>query len=121
MCLSPSYAIRTNTCLPPATPLLELPLTSLLLSGPAVLSFASPAAAQTMDHSAMPGMTMPFEPKKPVAETVPVPQPQSEPAPMPEMDHGNMPGMGMNQADTRPPACAPQHAAMGHCTDEPKP
>src|SRR3546814_13958239 len=57
----------------------------------AVLSFASPAAAQSMDHSSMPGMTMPVEPKKPVAETVPVPQPQSEPAPMPEMDHGICP------------------------------
>src|SRR3546814_13759055 len=38
-----------------------------------------------------------------------------------EMDHGNMPGMEMNQADTRPPACAPEHAAMGHCTAEPEP
>src|SRR3546814_9500884 len=87
--------------------------TALFLAGTAVLSFASPAAAQSMDHSSMPGMTMPVEPKKPVAETVPVPQPQSEPAPMPEMDHGNMPGLEMNQADTRPPACAPEHAAMG--------
>tara|TARA_R110000850_G_scaffold9841_2_gene35699 strand:+ start:2056 stop:3237 length:1182 start_codon:yes stop_codon:yes gene_type:complete len=94
---------------------------ALFLAGTAVLSFASPAAAQSMDHSSMPGMTMPVEPKKPVAETVPVPQPQSEPAPMPEMDHGNMPGMEMNQADTRPPACAPEHAAMGHCTAEPEP
>src|SRR3546814_19138530 len=74
-----------------------------------------------MDHYSMLGMTMPFEPKSPVAETVPVPQPQSEPAPMPEMDHGNMPGMEINQADTRPPACAPEHAAMGHCTAEPEP
>src|SRR3546814_10493838 len=37
------------------------------------------------------------------------------------MNHGNMPGMEMNQADTRPPACAPEHAAMGHCTAEPEP
>src|SRR3546814_9728840 len=95
--------------------------TALFLAGTAVLSFASPAAAQSMDHSSMPGMTMPVEPKKPVAETVPVPQPQSEPAPMPEMEHGNMPGMEMNQADTRPPACAPEHAEMGHCTAEPTP
>src|SRR3546814_15100524 len=78
--------------------------TALFLAGTAVLSFASPAAAQSMDHSSMPGMTMPVEPKKPVAETVPVPQPPSEAAPMPEMDHGNKPGMEMNQADTRPPA-----------------
>src|SRR3546814_5424068 len=73
--------------------------TALFLAGTAVLSFASPAAAQSMDHSSMPGMRMPVEPKKPVAETVPVPQPQSEPAPMPEMDHGNMPGMEMRSEE----------------------
>ncbi|MGH6632984.1 MAG: copper resistance protein B, partial [Sphingopyxis sp.] len=52
------------------------------LAGTSALAFASPAAAQSMDHSSKPGMEM-------------------------------------GQADTGAPACAPEHAAMGHCTAEP--
>src|SRR3546814_10637002 len=73
--------------------------TALFLAGTAVLSFAPPADAQSMDHSSMPGMTMPVEPKKPVAETVPVTQHQYEPAPMPEQDHDHMPGMEMRSEE----------------------
>ncbi|WP_137752752.1 copper resistance protein B [Sphingopyxis sp. L1A2A] len=87
---------------------------SLFLAGTAALAFAVPATAQSMDHSSMPGMTMPAEPKKPAAKPQPAPPPQSEPAPMPEMDHG---GMDMKPKDA---SCAPEHAAMGHCTPEAK-
>ena len=33
---------------------------SLFLAGTAALAFAVPATAQSMDHSSMPGMTMPI-------------------------------------------------------------
>src|SRR3546814_13133672 len=61
--------------------------TALFLAGTAVLSFASPAAAQSMDPTSMPGMTLPVAPKKTVAETVQVPHSQSQPPHTPEMDH----------------------------------
>ncbi len=90
--------------------------TALFLAGVAAMAFAAPAAAQSMDHSSMPGMTMPAD--KPVAQPKPAPPAQTEPAPMSGMDHGSM--------DMTPKAapCAPEHAAMGHCTPEaeaPKP
>jgi copper resistance protein B len=76
---------------------------ALFLAGTAVLAFAAPAAAQSMDHTSMPGMTMP-----------------SKPAPTAGMDHGEMPGMEIDQTATDAPACSPEHAAMGHCTPDPE-
>lgn len=71
---------------------------ALFLAGPAALAFAAPAAAQSMDHSSMPGMTMPAD--KPAPTSAP---PPTEPAPMPDME-------------PKAASCAPEHAAMGHCT-----
>ena len=85
------------------------------LAGTAALAFAVPAAAQSMDHSSMPGMTMPTDPKKPAAKPHPALPPRTEPTPMPEMDHG---GMDMKPKDA---GCTPEHAAMGHCTPEAEP
>jgi copper resistance protein B len=79
----------------------------LFLAGTAALAFAAPAAAQSMDHKSMPGMTMPTG--KPAPKLAPAP---TEPAPVPEMDHG---GMGIKSEAS---SCAPEHAAMGHCTPE---
>ncbi len=79
---------------------------SLLAAGTA-LALTAPVAAQTMDHSmmpgmAMPGMTMPAAPTKKAA-----PPKKAAPA-------------ARSKAPARPkpaaPACAPEHAAMGHCT-----
>ena len=95
--------------------------TAFFLAGAALLAFASPAAAQSMDHSSMPGMKKPVEPAQPVAETPPASQPQSEPAAMPEMDQGKMPFIKMDGADAVATTCAPEHAAMGHCAAEPAP
>ena len=80
------------------------------LAGTAALAFAVPATAQSMDHSSMPGMTMPAEPAKPAAKPPPISPPRPDPAPMLQTDHG---GMDMQPKDSR---CAPEHAAMGHCT-----
>ena len=95
--------------------------TAFFLAGAALLAFASPAAAQSMDHSSMPGMKKPVEPAQPVAETPPASQPQSEPAAMPEMDQGKMPFIKMDGTDAVATTCAPEHAAMGHCAAEPAP
>ena len=59
----------------------------------ALILLAAPAAAQTMDHANMPGMTMP------------APEPSHEPPTL--RDSAHVP------AD---PDCPPEHAAMGHCT-----
>ena len=89
---------------------------ALLLAGIAPLVFAVPAAGQSMDHS-MHGAA-------PTATPAPssTPEPNAPPATdtagggsMEQMDHGDMPG-----TDSEPSAstCAPEHAAMGHCTPE---
>ena len=88
---------------------------SLFLAGTAALAFAVPATAQSMDHSSMPGMTMPTEAEKPAAKPHAASHPRTEPAPMPEMDHG---GMDMKSKDA---SCTPEHAAMGHCTPDAEP
>jgi copper resistance protein B len=92
---------------------------ALFLAGTAALAFASPAAAQSMDHSSMPGMTMPSKPAQPVAEPPASAKRQPKTEPMAGMDHGEMPGMEMDQTATDAPGCSPEHAAMGHCTPEP--
>ena len=86
----------------------------LLLLG--LLPVAISAAAQTMDHSSMPGMVMPGDSKKTVAKTAKKPvaaSPKSTgrktntlPAKSGAMDHAKMPGMKM------PAAGAPDHSAM---------
>ena len=58
-----------------------------LLAAASLMVLSSPAWAQTMDHSKMPGMQMPANP---------APVPAAKPA--------------------DDPACLPEHAAMGHCT-----
>lgn len=81
------------------------------------LAMAGSAAAQTMDHSSMPGMAMPPTPAKPAKAAKPVKKPAAPPAthdqaPPPAdptdlhaghtmpaataMDHGSMPGMKMD-------------------------
>lgn len=78
----------------------------LLGAAPAVL-LAAPAAAQTMDHSNMPGMTMPAKP----AQAEPAPEPaQRPPSPPAAQDAAPAPAA---------PDCPPEHAVMGHCTPKP--
>jgi len=87
------------------------------------LALATPVAAQTMDHSSMPGMAMPAQPAqkakpKPKAKPAAAPArktPQSKTASSPAatpssapMDHSTMPGMTM----PAPAAPAPDHSAM---------
>ena len=62
-----------------------------IMAAASLIVLSSPAWAQTMDHSKMPGMQMPASPAP-----VPVPKPTAKPA--------------------DDPACLPEHAAMGHCT-----
>ena len=84
---------------------------TLFLAGTAALALAVPVTAQSVDHSSMPGMTMPAEPKSAATPQSSSP-PQPEPTPMPDMSHG---GMDMKPKEAN---CAPEHAAMGHCTPE---
>ena len=63
-----------------------------LLAAASLIVLSSPALAQPMDHSKMPGMQMPADP-------APVPVPAPKPT--------------AKSADD--PACLPEHAAMGHC------
>ncbi len=95
------------------------------------LAIAGSAAAQTMDHSSMPGMAMPATPAKPAKATKPVGRERATPpaadkgadphaghtmpAAGPPMDHGSMPGMTMpaDPAAPKPTAMpAMDHAAM---------
>ncbi|MFD1191013.1 copper resistance protein B [Phenylobacterium conjunctum] len=90
------------------------------------LALATSVAAQTMDHSSMPGMAMPAQPAqkpkpKPKAKPAAAPArktPQSKTASSPAatpsaapMDHSTMPGMTM-PAPAAPAAPAPDHSAM---------
>jgi len=88
-----------------------------LLSGIAPLMLAAPAMAQPMDHS-MHGSAptpAPSPPPAPVPATQPAPEAPAEGS-AEMMDDGAMQGMDMApDAST----CAPEHAAMGHCTPEP--
>ncbi|HET6525480.1 MULTISPECIES: copper resistance protein B [unclassified Sphingopyxis] len=91
---------------------------ALLLAGIAPLTFAVPAAAQSMNHSMHGAAPAPT----PVPSPTPAPAPVAQPAPeapaegsMEQMDHGNMQGMDMEPEAS---SCPPEHAAMGHCTPE---
>ena len=89
--------------------------TALLLVSAAVMSFAAPAVAQSMqgmDHSKMPGTAKPEKPVPPPSDCTP--------------EHAQM-GHCTMEADkpvaTAPPPeavvdpdCPPEHAKMGHCT-----
>lgn len=82
---------------------------ALLLAGIAPLAFATPAAAaQSMDHS-MHG-----------AAPAPTPAPKLAPAPAPSPAPVVQPAPA-GDAPAASPGCAPEHAAMGHCTPEPEP
>ncbi|MDB5455790.1 MAG: copper resistance protein CopB [Caulobacter sp.] len=107
----------------------------LVLIGLVPLALAGPALAQTMDHSTMPGMTMPAAPAKPAAKpamtpTKPAPGPADPhaghdmPADAP-MDHSAMPGMDMNTAaqasttigDLEVPTAPPPTPPSDHAAD----
>lgn len=90
----------------------------LLLLG--LIPIAVTAAAQTMDHSSMPGMVMPGDSQKPAKSSTKKPAPTKQKAPaqkaaspgkapaMAPMDHSSMPGMKMPAAK---PA-AQDHSSM---------
>jgi copper resistance protein B len=87
----------------------------LILMG--LIPIAMSAAAQTMDHSSMPGMVMPGDPPKPSNKSAPaVDQPPSGsqmPSKTPAkgaapMDHSSMPGMVMPATQ----APSPDHSSM---------
>ncbi|WEK02034.1 MAG: copper resistance protein B [Candidatus Sphingomonas phytovorans] len=79
----------------------------LLLATASAIALAPPAAAQTMDHSSMPGMAMPAKVK-----------PKAKPA----TRSGKPKAKPVSKAARKPivpiatPDCPPEHAAMGHCT-----
>ncbi|MDP3675680.1 MAG: copper resistance protein B [Novosphingobium sp.] len=108
-----------------------------LFSAASLLGLSAPAWAQTMDHSAMPGMQMPASP-------APTPAPATDPDCLPEhaaMGHCTpkvaQPAPAPVSAPVDPhaghaapapraappaaasPSCPPEHAAMGHCTATP--
>ena len=105
-----------------------------LLAAASLIVLSSPALAQTMDHSKMPGMQMPASP-------APVPAAVEEPACLPEhaaMGHCTPKAAAAAPAPVDPhaghdmstvakpssapvdgPVCLPEHAAMGHCTATP--
>ena len=90
---------------------------ALLLLGIAPLAFAAPAAAQSMDHSMHGQAPAPTPAPTPSPAPVASPTPSSE-TPAEPMDHGAMQDM---VAPAEAPICAPEHAAMGHCTPAPAP
>jgi copper resistance protein B len=78
-------------------------MTRLALIGLLPLAIAAPAAAQTMDHSKMPGMSMPAA----SAPAKPAPKPAAAPAPDPHAGH-DMSTMA------KPPEAAPADPHAGH-------
>ena len=81
--------------------------TLLGLGAAPVMLLAAPAAAQTMDHSNMPGMTMPAKPAQAERASEPAQEP---PSPEPAQESAPTPAA---------PDCPSEHAAMGHCTPKP--
>lgn len=81
--------------------------TLLGLGAAPVMLLVAPAAAQTMDHSNMPGMTMPAKPAQAERASEPAQEP---PSPEPAQESAPTPAA---------PDCPPEHAAMGHCTPKP--
>ncbi len=96
----------------------------LLYFGVAALALTSPLRAQSMqgmDHSSMPGMSMPKAPpapktSAPVLKAPEKQKPASASQVAPPMDHGSMQGLDMGQDGDSPAECSPEHAKMGHCT-----
>ena len=89
--------------------------TLLLLAAASAIALAAPAAAQTMDHSNMPGMKMPAKPApkpKPAAR----PRPAEKPAARPATNPAPVSAKPATQTTTGDPDCPPEHAEMGHCT-----
>ena len=110
-----------------------------LLAAASLMVLSSPAWAQTMDHSKMPGMQMPASPS-------PAPTQANDPACPPDMaamghctpkaaapvtappvdphaghDMSAMPATAQSPVPPAVPVqtCLPEHAAMGHCTIAP--
>lgn len=79
----------------------------LLLSAASAISMATPVAAQTMDHSNMPGMKMPA-PAEPKPAPTPAPVSKPEASPATEAEPTSLPV-------TADQSCSAEHAAMGHC------
>lgn len=94
--------------------------TALLLASAAVLSFSTPAFAQSMqgmDHSKMPGMAKPEKPAPPTS----APPPSDCTPEHAQMGHCTMQADKPVAASPPPeavvdPDCPPEHAKMGHCT-----
>lgn len=91
-----------------------------VLAAVSIMAVAAPVAAQSMDHSNMPGMKMPPTkpaPKRPAAKQTAAPtraQTREEgEATDPEQRVGGAQDPAPASAD---PDCPPEHAAMGHCT-----
>lgn len=88
-----------------------------LLAAASTIALTAPAAAQTMDHSNMPGMKMPAKAApqpKPAARPRPAPKPAARPAPK-----ASVTPIEPATAQAGPagdPNCPPEHAEMGHCT-----
>lgn len=82
----------------------------LALAALVPLVLAGPAAAQTMDHSAMPGMMMPGDPPKAPAKPKAATHQHSPPASPAASAPESMPGMSMPPAS--PPAAAGQTAGQ---------
>ena len=107
-----------------------------LLAAASLMVLSSPAWAQTMDHSKMPGMQMPATPA-PVPAAKPADDPACLPehaamghctpkaaaaAPVPVDPHAGHDMSTMAKPASAPvdgPVCLPEHAAMGHCTATP--
>lgn len=88
-----------------------------LLAAASTIALTSPAAAQTMDHSNMPGMKMPAKtaPKpKPAAKPRPPAKPTARPAPKASATPAEP--AAAQAAPAGDPNCPPEHAEMGHCT-----
>lgn len=81
----------------------------LWLGAASMIALTAPVAAQTMDHSNMPGMKMSA---KPAAEPT---EPITEQSPSSARGEASRP-QETPRGDT---ICTAEHAAMGHCTAEP--
>ena len=118
----------------------------LLVAATSAVALASPARAQSVDHSMMPGMAMPAKgPPKAKPATKPTATParksvrraptrqspgQQKIAPAPDSmclaEHAAMGHCTPTTATASPtpvsaaePSCSPEHAAMGHCLPSP--
>ena len=87
--------------------------TLFLLTAASAIALATPAVAQTMDHSNMPGMKMPAKP-------APAAKPNPDAKPRAATPQRGAPRLAQDKPTTAPvvDACPPEHAAMGHCKPE---